>query len=348
MEIEKIHENFLFNVKNYEKKFKSQHWDYQNKNKIKLFKTENLKDFRNNDLSKGLDDQFYTLEETEELFEKLKKDLSESFVYEMLEDKNIGGVKDFFSYKNKYYSANELFHIMYSKILSDFYKLSNETVVCEIGPGYGSFINKLYKKNNFKAILIDLPEANYINSYFLNELYPQKKFFLSCDIKNKKIPSNIFNEYDILILCPWDPLPEINIDVFINTRSMMEMDYPTIKKYFEYINKNIKNDGIFFCSNRYYKDTVGYPVELHKYPFDDNWMVLYSEKSWRQDHIHCLILKRVSQELEDIKNEKKKLIKLLKIEIKKDERIVRRVTPNLIYLIYKNIKFYLIKLLNGK
>ena len=175
MEIEKIHENFLLNIKNYENNFKSQHWNYQNKSKIKLFKTENLKDFRNNDLSKGLDDQFYSTEETEKLFEKLKKDLSENFVYEMLEDKNIGSVKDFFSYKNKYYSANELFHIMYSKILSDYYKLSNETVVCEIGPGYGSFINKLYKKNNFKAILIDLPEANYINSYFLNELYPQKK-----------------------------------------------------------------------------------------------------------------------------------------------------------------------------
>ena len=81
---------------------------------------------------------------------------------------------------------------MFTKILINHYTLSNETIVCEIGPGYGSFINKLYKINEFKSILIDLPEANFINAYFLKELYPQKKFF-SCDIKNNKIPLNIFD-----------------------------------------------------------------------------------------------------------------------------------------------------------
>jgi hypothetical protein len=142
-------------------------------------------------------------------------------------------------------------------------------------------------------------------------------------------------------------LPEIGINVFINTRSMMEMNYPTIKHYFRYINKNLKKGGIFFCNNRYYKDTVGYPVELHKYPFDDFWEILYSEKSWNQDHIHCLILKRVSKKLKDIQNEKKKLIKLMKAQIKKDERLIRRLMPNFLYFIYKNLKFYLTKLLNG-
>jgi len=348
VKIEKIHKNFLFNINNYKKIFKSHHWEYQNEKKFNLFKIENLKNFRSNNLSKGLDDQFYSSEQTQKLFKQLLNDLSEDFVYQMLEDKNIGNIKDFFSYKNKYYSANELFHIMFTKILINHYQLSNETIICEIGPGYGSFINKLYKIHNFKSILIDLPEANYINAYFLKELYPQKKFFISCDVKNDKIPLNIFDEYDILILCPWDPLPEIVIDIFINTRSMMEMSYPTIKYYFRYINKNLKKDGIFFCNNRYYKDTVGYPVELHKYPFDDFWKILYSEKSWNQDHIHCLILKRVSKKLKDIQNEKKKLIKLMNAEIKKDERLIRRLMPNFLYFIYKNLKFHLTKLFNGR
>ncbi len=348
MELKKIHKNFLFNLENYNKSFKSQHWNYQNKKKFNLFKIENLTNFRNNNLSTGLDDQFYSPEETKNLFSSLVAELSDQFVYEMLEEKNIGNVKDFFMFKNKYYSANDLFHIMYSKLLKDHFMVKEDTIICEIGPGYGSFINKLYKKNNFKTILIDLPEANYINSYFLSSLYPNKNFFLSCDIKNQIIPSNIFEKYDVLILCPWDPLPNLGIDVFINTRSMMEMDYSTIDKYFEYIKKNIKEDGIFFCSNRYYKDTVGYPVEIYKYPFDENWKILYSEKSWKQEHVHCLILKRSQEKLDDIKIEKKKLLELSKIQRKKDSRLIRRIMPNLLYTLYKYLKFYLFKIFNDK
>ena len=39
-------------------------------------------------------------------------------------------------------------------------------------------------------------------------------------------------------------------------------------------------DNTFICElknnsiNRYYKDTVGYPIELHNYPFDKNWNVI--------------------------------------------------------------------------
>ncbi|MDC3038901.1 putative sugar O-methyltransferase [Candidatus Pelagibacter sp.] len=348
MNKEKIHENFLFNIKNYDKIYKSQHWEYQNKKKVDLFKIDNLINFRNNNLSMGLDDQFYSDVETKNLFYSLISELSEKFVYEMLEDKNIGNVKKFFIFKDKYYSANDLFHIMYSKLLNDYFKFEEKTLICEIGPGYGSFINKLYKKNNFKTILIDLPEANYINSYFLNSLYPNKNIFFSCDIKNEMIPPNIFEKYDILILCPWDPLPKIKVDVFINTRSMMEMDYSTISKYFKYIKDNIKDNGIFFCSNRYYKDTVGYPVEFYKYPFDENWKTLYSEKSWKQEHIHCLILQRSKEKRNDIKIEKKKLYELGKIQMKKDTRLIRRITPNFLYFIYKNLKFHLTKIFNAK
>ena len=54
----KILENFEHSQKNYETNFKSYHWDYQIKKKKNLYKIENLNNFRKNDLSKGLDDQF--------------------------------------------------------------------------------------------------------------------------------------------------------------------------------------------------------------------------------------------------------------------------------------------------
>jgi putative sugar O-methyltransferase len=341
--LDKIYYNFTHNSKRYNESYKSEHWKYQNKRKLDLFKIDNLENFRNNGLSTGLDDQFYNKQKTENLLNSLILDLTEKYVYNLLEDKNIGNVKDFLSFKDKYYSANELFHIKYTSLLEKFFEIKESKVICEIGPGYGSFINKLFKRKPFKAILIDLPEANFINAYFLKNMFPNKKFFFSTDIKNE-ITQDIFKDYDILILCPWDNIDNLKIDLFINTRSMMEMNNETISFYFKKIHKQINLKGIFFCINRYYKDTVGYPIELSEYPYDNRWKVMFSERSWKQDHIHCLITQRIKDEIEDIKNEKKKISFLSEEVRKKDQWIVRRILPNNVYKIYKKIKFFLNKI----
>ena len=59
-----------------------------------------------------------------------------------------------------------------------------------------------------KYILIDLPEANLISSYFLKEHFPDKKFFLYDDYKlklenGKKITSQDLQSNDIIILPLW-------------------------------------------------------------------------------------------------------------------------------------------------
>ena len=64
------------------------------------------------------------------------------------------------------------------------------------------------------------------------------------------------------------------------------MNKESINYYFKYIQKSLVKNGYFLCINRYYKDTVGYPIELHNYPFDKNWSVIISEASWFQDHVH--------------------------------------------------------------
>ena len=56
--------------------------------KIKLFKSKNLENFRNNDLSKGLDDQYHTQKQMKDNFKKLIKDCGEKFVL-----KNLSGKK---------------------------------------------------------------------------------------------------------------------------------------------------------------------------------------------------------------------------------------------------------------
>ena len=75
---------------------------------------------------------------------------------------------------------------------------------------------------------------------------------------------------------------KIKIDFFINTRSMMEMNYQTIKSYFNFINDHIVDEGFFLNINRYEKNTVGYPIRIAEYPYDDCWNVLMSNPSFNQ------------------------------------------------------------------
>ena len=105
------------------------------------------------------------------------------------------------------------------------------------------------------------------------------------------------------------------------------------------IQRNIKIDGCFLNINRYYKDTVGYPVELCRYPYDKKWKVIFSKKSWQQDHLHLLITKRINKESDSIHKELEKIKKITNKLIKKDPRLIRRLLPNFIYKIYKQIKF---------
>ena len=72
-ELEKIKHNYSESMKFYQGNYKSNHWNYINKKKRNLYKIQNLEKFRRNNLSYGLDDQFYTDREFKENFELLSK-----------------------------------------------------------------------------------------------------------------------------------------------------------------------------------------------------------------------------------------------------------------------------------
>ena len=89
-----------------------------------------------------------------------------------------------------------------------------------------------------KLIIIDLPEANYLCSYYLLKHFPSKKFLFYSDLKANFINQEIIKDYDIIILPAWVKLQNLEIDVFANVRSFMEMDIHVIKDYFNTIQKN--------------------------------------------------------------------------------------------------------------
>ena len=334
---EKIEKNYDLSISRYKNKFSSKHWTYNNQKKIKLFKSKNLENFRNNDLSKGLDDQYHTQKQMKDNFKKLIKDCGEKFVLKNLSGKNIGNVKNYYKHKGKIVDKHEIFFIKFLKDISKYIKKRN-SIICEIGAGYGVLASKIIKNYKCKYIIIDLPESNFMSAFYLKKIFPKKKIFLSMDIKKKKITNTDFKKNDIFILTPWDKLPKTKVDFFINTRSMMEMDYKVIKKYFDLIHYQILQGGYFLNINRYYKDTTGFPIEFHKYPYDKKWKIIESKKSWQQDHIHFLLTKRINKESKDLQIEMSNIYRSMKIAIKKDERMIRRILPNIIYKTYKMIK----------
>jgi len=336
---DEIIKNFEFSIKSYNKKFKSNHWLYNNDKKKDLFIKKNLNNFRNNGLSYGMDDTFYSKKKSTELLKILKKECGKSFLIRFLLKNNLGNSKYFQKDKSYYYTAHELFHIKFIHEISKKISLTKKDIICEIGPAYGSMISKLIKLYGSKVILIDLPEANFLSFFYLKKLFPKKKFFVSKDIKNRKISKKNIDDNDIIILCPWEKIPNIEIKFFINARSMMEMTYEVIKDYFSLIQKTISANGFFLCINRYYKDTVGYPIEMHNYPYDNYWKILISKTSWKQNHIHFLLTQRTHHPNAEISKELRKIKKLSDKVRSKDKLLIRRITPNLIYKSYKKIKY---------
>jgi len=73
-EIKKIDLNFQHSIKKYSYSHKSKHWAYMHRKKKKLLNVNYLENFRNNNLSYGLDDQFYKKKEFLKNFIDLKKE----------------------------------------------------------------------------------------------------------------------------------------------------------------------------------------------------------------------------------------------------------------------------------
>ena len=172
-----IFSNFNESLKNYDKKSKSDFWiKFFNKSKISKITQSNLKNFRKpktwgSKLSLGMDDDFgffHTIEAYIQLLDTVKKrDFLNYIELKIGNPKyyNIGNVDLNHHEVSMYYSFNKI-----SSYIKDDHK-----IICEIGGGFGSLASKLKKKHdNLCIIIIDLPEAIILQSYYLLKLYPDK------------------------------------------------------------------------------------------------------------------------------------------------------------------------------
>lgn len=329
----RIEGSYLKSKKIFNQTEKSIHWKkiLEKKNFSNLSKLSN---FRNNDLGQGHDDSlYYNKEKFTKEIRILTEKLNSSYILKNIKKKNIGNLNFFFDYFGTRIDPGDLHLIKYLFDLEKYvFNSSKIQYVCEIGGGYGGLAEKIIKNYNCKYILIDLPETNCISSYYLIKNFPKKKFCLFEDLKKQELDLNTLKKYDIFIIPPFIQFKDLKIDLFINTRSMMEMRFSTICKYFELIHNNISNNGYFFNANRYIKFRAGEPIFFKDYPYDKFWKVLSSSKSFQQDWIHQLITKRdlaivkneIHVELNEIKKETKKYLQPSELRYLEDRNIYKK------------------------
>lgn len=152
--------------------------------------------------------------------------------------------------------------------------LSDVDVVVDIGGGYGG-LSRVLKRAfpEMRIVLLDLPEVNTIQTYFLRTCFDSAKFLYLRDVYRQDRIDLAPLEFDFMLL-PGQLIEKLargSFGLVINTRSMMEMDLPTISFYLNHIQDKLGAGGLFYCVNRYSKKT-----RLKDYPFDDKWYVSYS------------------------------------------------------------------------
>lgn len=153
--------------------------------------------------------------------------------------------------------------------------LDSVRVAIDIGGGYGGLARLIKLRHpETRLVLLDLPETNAIQTYFLASAFPRAQVLgLSDVIAMDRIDPRAL-DFDFLVLPGqlFERLSPASFDAVINTRSMMEMDLDTVRFYFRQIQDKLVENGIFYCLNRYAKKT-----KLKDYPFDERWRVAYSE-----------------------------------------------------------------------
>ncbi len=171
------------------------------------------------------------------------------------------------------------------------------TVFMEIGAGYGGLpckIKTLFPRS--KYIVIDLPEANAIQAYYIENFDPSLKVFRYLDFKEIGFDGFLDGDFDIALLPTQciDMIGDRTVDFAINIRSLTEMTAPIVDEYFRQIHRVVRESGAFYNANRFDNRGSGDHLQFKTFPYDSRWTPLFSSTAWTQYQIHELVTVRTA------------------------------------------------------
>lgn len=186
-------------------------------------------------------------------------------------------------------------HHYYATRILELLKKEDNSIICEIGGGFGGVAYHLIKKSERKKVKyidFDLPEMITIVSYFLMNAYPNKRFLL---FGEDDLSNNVFDSYDIILMPNFElsKLRDRSINFFFNSMSLTEMDQETVEEYLKQINR---------CCNKYFMhenhdDTHVYDykkmkrhIQMSKYDLQPEFFkkIYRFPDLWEADHYEYL------------------------------------------------------------
>ena len=247
-----------------------------------------------NGLRLGLDDtRIEQGPETERVFDELVAKWGLPSVLPLLESKVGHPPLTFVGNSSQKALHTDLHDLFLTNFALDFQQailgvgLTQPTLFLEIGGGYGGTVAKLARLfPSTRFILADLPPASLLQTYYLEQLYPEEVSVIP--LGNSSRSSKMTSRFTI---CSPTELKTIlrSLDGVINTRSFQEMRRPTVRKYFDLIQSSLKPGGIFMNVNS--KAKLGY--RFTDLPYDNYWELFRSEAAFNQPHIWSLTTRRL-------------------------------------------------------
>jgi putative sugar O-methyltransferase len=128
--------------------------------------------------------------------------------------------------------------------------------VVEIGGGFGGtsyWLRKLLADRIQYQVIVDLPEVNLVQAYFLGMCLPDKLILTGEKSEGVNDP---------ILLISYDELSQIKFrpNIVINQDSMPEMPVAEVNRYFEWISENL--DGVFISFNQEALATGGADMQV--------------------------------------------------------------------------------------
>ena len=169
--------------------------------------------------------------------------------------------------------------------------LKDAPFILEIGAGQGHLsiqLKRIFPKSTI--IFLDLPEMSALQRWHQWKNFPKAKVFDYIEYKKNGINNLYKKKYDFAFLPGWviKDIKNKSIDLAMNLRSMQEMFPKIISDYMFHVNRIVKNDGFFYCVNRYRKIDSGISVNIKEYQFGNYWYLIESQRLLQQPWIHEL------------------------------------------------------------
>ena len=177
-------------------------------------------------------------------------------------------------------TAHKILAAHYASLLLPAVPESRQTTYVEIGPGAGYLATLMHQRRPGLLITIDLPEVLPFSVLALHRAFPGSPFWLPNEISGGA-PITL-PEQGLLFLTPDQAcqLPDMCLDVGVNTASFGEMLPEHIATYFALLRRITKPTGLFFTCNRVEKwmdregtslhenaPGHGLPVRFDRYPW---------------------------------------------------------------------------------